>query len=66
MPPPLIYNQRVFGLLAARPFQYACKMRLEGIVSKHKQSRYRSGRSPVDQEQEPDRSSGEERSRGGC
>jgi bifunctional non-homologous end joining protein LigD len=27
-------------------FQHACKLGLEGIVSKHKHSRYRSGRSP--------------------
>jgi bifunctional non-homologous end joining protein LigD len=27
-------------------FPHACKMRLEGIVSKHKSSTYRSGRSP--------------------
>jgi bifunctional non-homologous end joining protein LigD len=27
-------------------FRHACKLRLEGIVSKRKDSRYRSGRSP--------------------
>jgi bifunctional non-homologous end joining protein LigD len=27
-------------------FNHACKLGLEGIVSKRKQSRYRSGRSP--------------------
>jgi ATP-dependent DNA ligase len=27
-------------------FPYACKLGLEGTVSKHKDSRYRSGRSP--------------------
>jgi ATP-dependent DNA ligase len=27
-------------------FAHACKMRLEGIVSKRRNSRYRSGRSP--------------------
>jgi len=27
-------------------FQHACKLGLEGIVSKRKDSRYRSGRSP--------------------
>jgi ATP-dependent DNA ligase len=27
-------------------FAHACRMGLEGIVSKHKDSRYRSGRSP--------------------
>jgi hypothetical protein len=35
-------------------FAHACKMGLEGIVSKRKDSPYRSGRSPkLDQEQEP-------------
>jgi ATP-dependent DNA ligase len=30
----------------ARPFPHACKLGLEGIVSKRKGSTYRSGRSP--------------------
>ena len=37
-------------------FQHACKMGLEGIVSKRLGSRYRSGRSP--EAQEPERASG--------
>jgi ATP-dependent DNA ligase len=37
-------------------FQHACKMGLEGIVSKRLGSRYRSGRSP--EVQEPERASG--------
>jgi hypothetical protein len=46
-------------------FVHACKMGLEGIVSKRKDSPYRSGRSAaLDQEQEPHRASGEMGSRG--
>jgi bifunctional non-homologous end joining protein LigD len=37
---------RAQRLLLERVFQHACKMGLEGIVSKRLGSRYRSGRSP--------------------
>ena len=41
-------------------FQHACKMGLEGIVSKRLGSRYRSGRAPgLAQVQEPGGASGE-------
>jgi hypothetical protein len=46
-------------------FHHACKLGLEGIVSKHKNSRYRSGPSGLDQEQEPERAGGEAGSRRG-
>jgi hypothetical protein len=38
----------------ATVFQHACKLGLEGIVSKRKDSPYRSGRSPDWQDEEPD------------
>jgi bifunctional non-homologous end joining protein LigD len=45
-------------------FNHACKLGLEGIVSKRKESRYRSGRlGGLDQEQEPECTGSKARSR---
>ena len=46
-------------------FQHACKMGLEGIVSKRLGSRYRSGRSLDWLELEPERAGGAARGGGG-
>ena len=42
----LRFNEHMEEADGALVFQQACKLGLEGIVSKHKDSRYRSGRSP--------------------
>ena len=43
--PGIRFNERIEGD-GPTVFAHACKMGLEGIVSKHKTSTYRSGRSP--------------------
>jgi bifunctional non-homologous end joining protein LigD len=42
----LRFNEHLEGQDGPLVFQHACKLGLEGIVSKRKDSRYRSGRSP--------------------
>jgi bifunctional non-homologous end joining protein LigD len=42
----VLLNEHMEHLEGAVVFQHACKMGLEGIVSKRLGSRYRSGRSP--------------------
>jgi bifunctional non-homologous end joining protein LigD len=42
----IIYNEHEAGAIGPRLFQQACKMGLEGIVSKHRERGYRAGRSP--------------------
>ena len=44
--PGLRFNEHLDAADGPLVFAHACKLGLEGIVSKHKQSRYRSGRSP--------------------
>jgi bifunctional non-homologous end joining protein LigD len=39
----LIYNDHDVGAIGPRLFEQACKMGLEGIVSKHRESAYRAG-----------------------
>jgi ATP-dependent DNA ligase len=46
-------------------FQHACKLGLEGIVSKRRDSLYSSGLAALDQVEEPDRAGSEAGSRGG-
>jgi hypothetical protein len=46
-------------------FRHACKLGLEGIVSKRLGSRYRSGLTALGQEQEPGSTSGQAGSRRG-
>jgi bifunctional non-homologous end joining protein LigD len=45
-PPGLRFNEHMDEADGPLVFQHACKLGLEGIVSKRKDSRYRSGRSP--------------------
>jgi bifunctional non-homologous end joining protein LigD len=53
--PGLRYNEHLAEEDGPLVFAHACKMGLEGIVSKRKDSRYTSGRSTaLDQEQEPE------------
>jgi bifunctional non-homologous end joining protein LigD len=42
----IIYNEHEAGAIGPRLFEQACKMGLEGIVSKHRERGYRAGRSP--------------------
>jgi len=42
----LRFNEHLDGADGPTVFQHACKLGLEGIVSKRRDSRYRSGRSP--------------------
>jgi bifunctional non-homologous end joining protein LigD len=42
----IIYNDHEAGAIGPRLFEQACKMGLEGIVSKHRERGYRGGRSP--------------------
>jgi bifunctional non-homologous end joining protein LigD len=42
----ILYNEHEAGAIGPRLFQQACKMGLEGIVSKHRERGYRAGRSP--------------------
>jgi bifunctional non-homologous end joining protein LigD len=44
--PGLRFNEHLDEEDGPLVFQHACKLGLEGIVSKHRNSRYRSGRSP--------------------
>jgi bifunctional non-homologous end joining protein LigD len=44
--PGLHFNEHMEHDDGETVFRHACKMGLEGIVSKHKTSTYRSGRSP--------------------
>jgi bifunctional non-homologous end joining protein LigD len=44
--PGLRFNEHLDEADGALVFAHACKLGLEGIVSKRKSSRYRSGRSP--------------------
>ena len=44
--PGLRFNEHLDGEDGPLVFAHACKLGLEGIVSKRKDSRYRSGRSP--------------------
>jgi bifunctional non-homologous end joining protein LigD len=41
----ILYNEREAGAIGPRLFEQACKMGLEGIVSKHRERGYRAGRS---------------------
>jgi bifunctional non-homologous end joining protein LigD len=41
----IIYNEHEAGAIGPRLFEQACKMGLEGIVSKHRERGYRAGRS---------------------
>jgi bifunctional non-homologous end joining protein LigD len=42
----ILYNDHEAGAIGPRLFQQACKMGLEGIVSKHRDRSYKAGRSP--------------------
>jgi bifunctional non-homologous end joining protein LigD len=42
----IIYNEHEADAIGPRLFEQACKMGLEGIVSKHRERGYRAGRSP--------------------
>ena len=44
--PGLRFNEHIDEQNGPLVFQHACKLGLEGIVSKRRNSRYRSGRSP--------------------
>jgi len=44
--PGLRFNEHMDEQNGPLVFQHACKLGLEGIVSKRRNSRYRSGRSP--------------------
>jgi bifunctional non-homologous end joining protein LigD len=41
----IIYNEHEVGAIGPCLFEQACKMGLEGIVSKHRERAYRAGRS---------------------
>jgi bifunctional non-homologous end joining protein LigD len=41
----ILYNEHEAGAIGPRLFEQACKMGLEGIVSKHRERSYRAGRS---------------------
>src|SRR5262245_53426098 len=59
------WNEHIEGD-GATIFRHACKLGLEGIVSKRKDSPYRSGRSPdLAQDEEPKRTDRKARRRGG-
>jgi hypothetical protein len=60
--PGLRFNEHLDEADGPLVFAHACKLGLEGIVSKRRDSRYRSGRSS-DQEQESSRAGGEAGSR---
>jgi ATP-dependent DNA ligase len=40
----ILYNDHEAGVIGPRLFEQACKMGLEGIVSKHRRKTYRAGR----------------------
>jgi bifunctional non-homologous end joining protein LigD len=42
----ILYNDHEAGAIGPRLFEQACKMGLEGIVSKHRDRTYKAGRSP--------------------
>lgn len=62
--PGLRFNEHLDNEDGPLVFAHACKMGLEGIVSKRKDSHYRSGRSPHWIKREPGLCGGEAGSRG--